>query len=94
MLLATPKARRNAIRIYMLTKIGKIAEKLNVSLAFWENGLMNISSEKPLVKDDVFPKSVDVYGFAWQTVWQWFGGDRAFNLANGGYKVCKREFNF
>ena len=71
----------------MLKQLGIIAKDLGVSLAFWEDGLINKTDEKPYIKDEVFPPSVDVYGYAWQTVWEWWGGDRAFNMANGGYKV-------
>lgn len=71
----------------MMKKLGQMAEAWNLSLGFWEDGLINKTSGKPFTKSEVFPSSVDVYGYTWQTVWEWWGGDRAFNMANDGYKV-------
>ena len=71
----------------MLRRIGVIAERENLNLAFWEDGLINNTDGKPFNRLAVFPATIDVYGFVWQTVWEWWGGDRAFNLANDDYKV-------
>ncbi|XP_067928244.1 beta-hexosaminidase-like [Watersipora subatra] len=75
------------VKIHMMSELGQLAERLNVDLAFWEDGLINKSSSRPFVKDELFPSTVEVYSFTWQTVWEWWGGDRAFIMANGGYKV-------
>lgn len=72
----------------MLTRMGEIASDLKVSLAFWEDGLINRDiPNTPYVKDDIFPADIDVYAYTWQTVWEWGGGSRPHNMANAGFKV-------
>lgn len=88
-LIASDQDKDSAVKINMLQNLGLMASRLNISLGFWEDGLNNKTngSNTPFIKEDVFPDDIDVYGYVWQTVWEWWGGDRAFNMANGGYKV-------
>ncbi|CAG5130117.1 unnamed protein product, partial [Candidula unifasciata] len=55
----------------------------NVSLAAWEDGLMDHDStpwERSLLANK------DVIVQSWQNVWEWGVASRAYNLANAGYK--------
>lgn len=70
----------------MLRRLGLIAEQEGLDIGFWEDGLNDKRTEVPYPRD-TFPSSINVYAFVWQTVWEWWGGDRAFNLANRDYKV-------
>lgn len=76
----------SAISKHMLKKLGMIASNRSLSLAFWEDGIYDPVARRAFSKELVFPNT-EVYSFVWQTVWQWWGGDRAFSAANDGYKV-------
>ena len=50
----------------------------------------NFSSEGPFNKSEVFDQT-DVYTNAWQNIWEWGVAERAYKLANAGYKVCLKS---
>jgi len=64
-------------------RVSQIANNLGVDLACWEDGLYsnNAIINKTRLSTDV------VYTNAWDNVWEWGAGDRAYALANAGYKV-------
>jgi len=71
----------------MRCRMSEIASRQNVSLACWEDGLysgdgaiMNRSKLTTVAGNDV-------YSNAWNNVWQFGTGRRAYELANAGYKV-------
>ena len=37
--------------------------------------------------DRSYLKNKNVYAYAWDNVWEWGQGDRAYKLANADYKV-------
>nr|XP_009858403.2 uncharacterized protein LOC100177256 [Ciona intestinalis] len=56
----------------------------NLKLGFWEDGVLGEGDEpytKPDISDD------DVIAYAWQNIWEWGVANRAYKLANAGYKV-------
>ncbi|BFZ06050.1 hypothetical protein BsWGS_09089 [Bradybaena similaris] len=56
----------------------------DVALMAWEDGLMDHDS-LPWQRSLLANKDIIVQ--AWQNVWEWGVSSRAYNLANGGYKV-------
>ncbi|XP_059156889.1 uncharacterized protein LOC131941590 isoform X2 [Physella acuta] len=56
----------------------------DVTLGAWEDGLMDHASV-PWNRTDLPNK--EIIAQAWQNVWEWGAGSRAYNLANAGYKV-------
>ena len=42
--------------------------------------------------DRSYLKNKNVYAFAWDNVWEWGQGDRAYKLANADYKVGDQIF--
>lgn len=72
----------------MLTKLGLIAQNYSVSLAFWEDGLIDETTKEPFDRNEIFPSDVEVIGFAWRAIWDKGEGHSVHALANSGYKVC------
>ena len=68
---------------YFVERISVITANHGLNLAGWEDGLMN--------EGKVYPRSEvanqQVWGNAWQNIWEWGVADRAYNLANSGYDV-------
>nr|WP_086939149.1 family 20 glycosylhydrolase [Thaumasiovibrio occultus] len=68
---------------YFVERIAEITNKHGLELGGWEDGLMHDGK--------VYPRAAmannQVTGNAWQNIWEWGVGDRAYNLANNGFKV-------
>ena len=56
----------------------------DIELASWEDGVMSIEDQTPF---PITNFKQDVYTNAWQNIWEWGNGDRAYKLANADYKV-------
>ena len=65
-------------------EVAKIVQGEGLDIAGWEDGLMS-EGNVPFNRS-LFPNN-EVYGYAWQNIWEWGGGSRAYELANRGYKV-------
>lgn len=50
----------------------------------WEDGVLGV---KDTPYDRSYLKNKNVYAYAWDNVWEWGQGDRAYKLANADYKV-------
>lgn len=62
----------------------------------WEDGVLGV---KDTPYDRSYLKNKNVYAYAWDNVWEWGQGDRAYKLANADYKVFNStsvysKFNF
>ena len=55
-----------------------------LNLGGWEDGLMATGST-PFNRTEL--PNTEVYGNAWDNVWEWGTAERAYKLANVGYKV-------
>lgn len=73
------------LKEYFVLRVSTITNSLGLDLAGWEDGLLQEGGVP--FKRTVLPNSV-VYGNAWQNIWEWGAGRRAYDLANSGYKVC------
>jgi len=58
----------------------------SIALGLWEDGL-SVDATRPFNKTELFPESLEVIGYAWNSVWHWGSGSRPYNLANAGFKV-------
>ncbi len=80
MILSTSKL----IKEYFVKRVANISNDLGMNLAAWEDGLIGdgdvLYEREGLVNDEV-------YAYAWQNIWEWGVGSRAYRLANAGYKV-------
>ncbi|KLV05189.1 beta-N-acetylglucosaminidase [Photobacterium aquae] len=68
---------------YFVERVAAITANHGLNLGGWEDGLMH--------NGKVYPRAAManamVRGNAWQNIWEWGVGDRAYNLANNGFKV-------
>ncbi|WP_027251126.1 family 20 glycosylhydrolase [Photobacterium halotolerans] len=68
---------------YFVERISVITANYGLDMAGWEDGLMH--------DGQVYPRSQmansQLWGNAWQNIWEWGVADRAYNLANNDYKV-------
>jgi hexosaminidase len=69
---------------YFVAKVADITRARGLDLAGWEDGLMydpaTTFNRKQFSNDKV-------YANAWDNIWEWGVADRAYRLANAGYKV-------
>lgn len=69
---------------YFVAKVADITRARGLDLAGWEDGLMydpaTTFNRKQFSNDNV-------YANAWDNIWEWGVADRAYRLANAGYKV-------
>ena len=62
--------------------------KLGLDLAGWEDGLLD--DEVPY--NTSFLENNHLYAYAWQNIWENGYGNRAYKLANAGYRVSLHSF--
>jgi len=72
------------LKEYFVRRVSEISYKYCLSLGAWEDGVLGV---KDIPYDRSYLKNKEVYAYAWDNVWEWFQGDRAYKLANAGYKV-------
>ena len=73
------------LKDYFVQRVSNITVNHNLELAGWEDGLM---SYKNVPYDRKLLSNTRVYGYAWNNIWEWGSGKRAYELANAGYQVC------
>ena len=74
---------------YFVHRVSNITHEEGLDLAGWEDGLMGEDNDP--YKRESFPNT-DVYGYAWNNIWEWGGASRAYTLANHDYKVSRLYF--
>ena len=70
------------LKEYFILKLSKITSRYQVDLGAWEDGLIH---EKTPFNRKKFLNN-NVYSYAWDNVWEWGAFNRAYILANAGYK--------
>ena len=73
----------DSLKKYFAIRLSEITAKYNISFAAWEDGLI----ENKTIFNKAELSNGSVYGYAWDNVWEWGAFDRAYRLANGGYKT-------
>lgn len=76
------------LKDYFVQRIANITSNYSLQLAGWEDGLMDVNN---VPYDRKLMRNTRVYGYAWNNIWEWGGGKRAYELANAGYQV--KDFN-
>jgi hexosaminidase len=75
------------MKLEFVLRVAQIVNDVGLDLAGWEDGFTKHEDGK-VVPIDVDSLLVDnVYGYFWNNVWEWGNGERAYVMANGGYKV-------
>ncbi|OWF40739.1 uncharacterized protein LOC110463418 [Mizuhopecten yessoensis] len=70
---------------YFAKRVANQVAARGINVGAWEDGLMK-SANDPYDRA-MLPNNIDVYGYAWDNVWEWGAAGRAYHLANEGYKV-------
>ena len=71
------------LKEYFVAKLLNITSKYQVDLAAWEDGL--IQDKKAFDRANL--TNSNVFGYAWDNVWEWGAFNRPYLLANSGYKT-------
>ena len=70
------------LKQYFARRVSNITSSLGLDMMAWEDGLMG---KQPMDKGKLY--NDNVYVNAWNNVWEYGNGARAYLLANNGYKV-------
>lgn len=79
---------KKILKEYFVHQISNITFNYNLDLAAWEDGVME-SGSKPFKREALQNKNV--YAYAWDNIWEWGQSNRAYKLANAGYKVVMSQ---
>ncbi|XP_055867811.1 uncharacterized protein LOC106064614 [Biomphalaria glabrata] len=71
-------------KAHFFQRLSSLAIAKNVSLAAWEDGLIQVGNE-PFNLSTLPVK--DVHAYTWDNVWEWGTTSRTYTLANRGFKV-------
>lgn len=75
------------LKEYFVRRVAAITSKFSLDAGAWEDGVLGVNNTP---YDRSYLKNKNVYAYAWDNVWEWKHGDRAYKLANAGYKVMAR----
>ncbi|KAL9962569.1 hypothetical protein ACROYT_G031679 [Oculina patagonica] len=76
------------LKDYFVQRVSNITANHSLQLAGWEDGLMSF---KDVPYDREVLRNTRVYGYAWNNIWEWGSGKRAYELANAGYQVIMSQ---
>ncbi|XP_031565064.1 uncharacterized protein LOC116300345 isoform X2 [Actinia tenebrosa] len=76
------------LKDYFVQRVATITKAKGLNLAGWEDGLLG-KGDVPYNRS--FITTPEVYAYAWNNIWEWGGGKRAYQLANAGYKVVMTQ---
>ncbi|XP_046542311.1 uncharacterized protein LOC124252701 [Haliotis rubra] len=71
-----------------LRQVANLTSQFGLDLAAWEDGMME-SGSTPYQRGGLQNKNI--YGYAWDNIWEWGAAARAYKLANAGYKVSRTK---
>ncbi|CAH1791530.1 unnamed protein product [Owenia fusiformis] len=75
---------------YFVKRTASIME--GYDLGAWEDGVLGKVNDTDVAYDITQLKNNgDVYAYAWQNIWEWGVGNRAYKLANAGYKTVMTQ---
>ena len=84
---STASANVPALMEDFIYAVAQITNQEGLDLGGWEDGLM---SNLTHTYDRTKIPNPKAYGYAWNNIWEWGGGSRAYVLANKDYQVhCK-----
>ncbi|MCC5825102.1 family 20 glycosylhydrolase [Alkalimonas sp.] len=74
------------LKPYFINRVAQLANQRGLAMAAWEDGLM-ADSTRPFRREQFNNSEVIVN--AWDNIWEWGYGDRAYRFANAGYQVVQ-----
>ncbi|XP_062598807.1 uncharacterized protein LOC134260252 isoform X1 [Saccostrea cucullata] len=72
------------LKKYFAHLLDELTDREGLNVAAWGDGLKE--GLKPYDLSE-FPSKRDITAYNWENVWEWGQGDKAYKLANAGYKV-------
>ena len=72
------------LKKYFVERVAKLAAERNLGLMGWEDAFMD-QDGNPFHLDQIGNK--DMTAYPWDNIWEWGASQRAYKLANAGYKV-------
>lgn len=72
------------LKEYFVRRVSDITNRFGLDTGAWEDGVLGVNNTP---YDRSYLKNKNVYAYAWDNVWEWMHGNRAYKLANAGYKV-------
>lgn len=73
------------LKPYFIKRVAELANKYDLALAGWEDGLMDTNTNEPFAREQ-FPNDRMLVN-PWDNIWEWGAGDRAYRFANADYGV-------
>ncbi|WP_333607374.1 family 20 glycosylhydrolase [Arsukibacterium sp.] len=74
------------LKPYFINRVAQLTAARGLALAAWEDGLM-ASPQQPFARSQF--NNPEVIVNAWDNIWEWGYGDRAYVFANAGYAVVQ-----
>nr|ABE96869.1 beta-N-acetylhexosaminidase [proteobacterium AI21] len=74
------------LKPYFINRVAQLTNQRGLAMAAWEDGLM-ADNVNPFRRDQF--DNTDVIVNAWDNIWEWGYGDRAYRFANEGYQVVQ-----
>lgn len=84
----SPGGEKKILKEHFVHEMSKITSEHKLNLAAWEDGVME-SGSKPFERGGL--QNENVYAYAWDNIWEWGQSNRAYKLANAGYKVVMSQ---
>uniref|UniRef100_A0A0L8GMR0 beta-N-acetylhexosaminidase n=1 Tax=Octopus bimaculoides TaxID=37653 RepID=A0A0L8GMR0_OCTBM len=79
---------KEVFKEYFVRKLSNITAKYDINLAAWEDGVMK-SGTVPYNISAL--KNKEIFAYAWDNVWEWGNSNRAYKLANDGFKIVMSQ---
>ena len=71
------------LKLNFTQRVTQDIASMGLAVGAWEDGVMDEHNNAY----DINTLTDDVTVYAWSNIWEWGHGDRAYRLANAGYKV-------
>jgi hexosaminidase len=81
---ATGVSNVDGLKQYFVKRVAGLLQTDGIAMLGWEDGLMD-DATAPFARDDL--PNPRVIANVWDNIWEWGVADRAYRLANAGYKV-------
>ncbi|NTS76233.1 carbohydate-binding domain-containing protein [Catenovulum sp. SM1970] len=72
------------VKPMFMAQVAEMAAKRGLAMGAWEDGLM-YDRVNPFIRAQL--PNDKIIGYPWDNIWEWGVADRAYRLANEGYKV-------
>ncbi|XP_029633571.1 beta-hexosaminidase-like isoform X1 [Octopus sinensis] len=79
---------KELVKEYFVRRLSNITATYGINLAAWEDGVMKSGTEPYNISA---LKNDKIFAYAWDNVWEWGYSNRAYKLANDGFKIVMSQ---